>query len=74
MEITATYKQIQDDVKARHSRTVKTCWIAHVKELNGLPMRSAPNRQSKSRRVHPCPEDFRPMIEESMRRLGVIPQ
>ena len=32
-----TYRDIQEDVKKLHGRTVKTCWIAHVKELNGLP-------------------------------------
>ena len=69
----ATYKQIQDDVRSRYNRAVKTCWIAHVKELNGLATRKAPNRQSTDRRVAPCPERVRPLIEESMRRLGMLP-
>ena len=65
----ATYTQIQEDIEKRHSRAVKTCWIAHVKELNGLPVRVAHNRISKSERKVPCPNNVRPLIEESMRRL-----
>jgi hypothetical protein len=38
-----TYKEIQEDIHKRYGRTVKTCWIAHVKELNGLKPRSSPN-------------------------------
>ncbi len=68
----ATYAQIQDDIKGRHGYTVKTCWIAHVKELNGLPMRKASNRVSSSIRQVPCPSEVRPVIEASMRRLGML--
>jgi hypothetical protein len=69
----ATYREIQDDTRAQHGRVVKTCWIAHVKELNGLPLRRASNRRSPDEHVHPCPPKVRPIIEESMRRLGVLP-
>lgn len=68
----ATYRQIQEDVKKRNDRTVKSCWIAHVKELNGLQPRIAPNRHSKSKREVPCPPEIRPIIEASMRRLGML--
>ena len=68
----ATYKQVQQEVKVRNGISVKTCWIAHVKELNGLAPRNAPNRHSATSRVHPCPDRVRPFIEEAMRRLGVI--
>lgn len=68
----ATYKDIQSDIRQRHGRSIKTCWIAHVKELNGLPVRNAPNRMSSSIRQEPCPTDFRPLIEESMHRLGML--
>ena len=68
----ATYRQIQDDIKKRHGRVVKTCWIAHVKELNGLNPRRAPNRRPSNKREVPCPIEIRPIIEASMRRLGVI--
>lgn len=68
----ATYREIQDDIRSREGRAVKTCWIAHVKELNGLPLRSASNRRSASERVYPCPPEMRLLIEASMRRLGVL--
>ena len=69
----ATYTQIQADVQARHGRVIKTCWIAHVKAQNGFQMRTAPNRHSPDARVHPCPVEVRPLIEDSMRRLGMLP-
>lgn len=34
----ATYKQIQDDIRSTHKVVVKSCWIAHVKELNDLQL------------------------------------
>lgn len=67
----ATYRQIQLDVKAKHGVTVQSCWIAHVKELNGIRTRPAPNRRSKER-VKPCPDKMRPLIEASMRYFGMI--
>ena len=67
----ATYKQIQEDVKARYGWVPKTYWIAHVKELNGLPVSRAPNRVSEQRQV-PCPNEKRPAIEESMRAQGML--
>jgi len=33
----ATYSEIQQYVKSKYGKVVKTCWIAHVKELSGLP-------------------------------------
>lgn len=67
----ATYRQIQNDVKAKHDVFVHSCWIAHVKELNGMPLRTAPNRRS-SERVKPCPDLVRPLIEESMQYFGML--
>jgi len=67
-----TYREIADGVRARHGRTVQTCWIAHVKELNSLPVRLAHNRIDPSRRTKLCPYWARPLIEESMRRLGML--
>jgi hypothetical protein len=68
----ATYKQIINDVKAHSSKSIKTCWIAHVKELNGLPLKKAPNRHLPDKRVEPCPPHIRPLIEESMKRLRIL--
>lgn len=68
----ATYKDIQQDIRKQTGRTVKTCWIAHVKELNGLNPRPAANRRSATKREVPCPVGVRPVIESSMRRLGML--
>jgi hypothetical protein len=64
-----TYKDIQADVRLRHGRSVKTCWIAHVKELNGLNPKLARNRIAPNKRKFPCPAWARPLIEDSMQRL-----
>jgi hypothetical protein len=55
MEI-ATYKGIQVWVKDKFGFVPKTCWIAHLKELLGLPKRVAPNRMRVDSRSNPCPE------------------
>ena len=47
----ATYAQIQDWVRRRYEVTVKSFWIAHVKELKDLPVRVAPNRRSPNMRA-----------------------
>ena len=67
-----TYGQIRQDVWRHSGFDAKTCWIAHVKELNGLPVRHASNRRGLGRPV-PCPDDKRPAIESAMRRLGMRP-
>jgi len=68
---TATYKQIQAWVKSEHRFVPKTCWIAHCKELNGLPLGRAPNRQGL-RRVEPCPPAKRHAIEDALRHFGML--
>lgn len=61
----ATYKEIQDWVKLHYGFTPKTCWIAHVKSLSGLPMRKAPNRIGDDR-VAPCPPEKREAIRAAL--------
>jgi hypothetical protein len=68
----ATYAQIRADVQEKHGMYVQNCWIAHVKELNGLTPMPAPNRRSLDARVKPCPAEVRPIIEASMRRFDMI--
>lgn len=41
----ATYKDIQSYIKLNYDCTVKTCWIAHMKSICGLPVRQAYNRK-----------------------------
>lgn len=66
-----TYRQIQEYVKSHSGFAAKTCWIAHVKELHGLPVRRAWNRSGQERAV-PCPPDKRPAIEQAFRHFGAI--
>lgn len=47
----ASYKNIQTFEKQRYGIVAQTCWIAHVKELNGLPLRRT--RTSTSMRRGP---------------------
>lgn len=42
-----TYKNITAYVKKHYGYVPKTCWISHVKELNGLKLRKACNRNGK---------------------------
>lgn len=55
----ATYKDVLQDVRMHEGISVKSCWIAHVRELNGLLTREAPNRKSTRERVHRCPPSKR---------------
>jgi hypothetical protein len=67
-----TYSEIAKCVQQRFYFVPKTCWIAHVKELNGIKTRTAPNRANPRVRQVPCPADKRKPIEECMRGLGMI--
>ena len=68
----ATYKEIQGYVKETYGFLPKTCWIAHMKELCGIPVKYAPNRISPSHREKPCPPEKMPYIKEAFRNFGMI--
>ena len=61
----ATYKEIQDYVKETYGFLPKTCWIAHMKELCGVPVKNAPNRISPTHREKPCPPEKMLYIKEA---------
>jgi len=65
----ATYREIQEFVKAKHGFSVKSCWIAHVKSDLGFPMRTSPRRRGPERMV-PCPPEKRDVIIEAIRALS----
>ncbi|ELH3008451.1 hypothetical protein NX014_21385 [Vibrio vulnificus] len=67
-----TYKKVQEYVKEQYGFSVKNCWIAHVKELNGVSMNNAPNRQSPNARKYPCPDDKVEVLENAMKKFGLI--
>jgi hypothetical protein len=68
----ATYKEIQAAVRQSKGRTPKNCWIADVLAEHGLTRRLAYNRIDPAKRKVPCPEKWRPVIKEALRRLGMI--
>lgn len=68
----ATYLDIQNDVRARYGWVPQSCWIAHVRELNGLEPKRALNRKSPKVREKPCPAHKRDAIEDSMRLHGIL--
>ena len=68
----ATYKQIQEYIKKTHGVSVKTCWIAHAKEICGIPTRKANNRKNVNKRIYPCPDDKLPIIKTAFKNFGMI--
>ena len=66
----ATYGQVQAWVKLQYGFTPKDCWIAHCKELNGLPVRRS-HRRTGERKVK-CPPEKRPAIEAAFRSFGML--
>jgi hypothetical protein len=66
------YKDVQERVKQEAGFVPKTCWIAHVLELNGKSPRPAHNRKAQGTRQFPCPPDKRKPIERALRELKKI--
>jgi len=66
-----TYDDIAKYVEGHHRFVPKSCWIAHVKELNDLPVRRAWNRSGRGRQV-PCPPEKWVAIEQAFRHFGLI--
>ncbi|MYH37814.1 MAG: hypothetical protein F4160_13575 [Rhodospirillaceae bacterium] len=67
--VVATYENVQRWVREHYGWTPETCWIAHCKELAGLPVRRAPNRRGDVR-VRPCPVKGRPAIFAALRHFS----
>jgi hypothetical protein len=67
----ATYRQIQEWVRARDGFVPKTCWIAHVMSDLGLTKSIAPNRASSGHRKYPCPPEKRPAILAAIEHVGM---
>lgn len=68
-----TYNQITDWVFQNHGFKPKSCWIAHVKELSGLSVPPAHNRNSLQNRRIPCPNEKQEPIKSALRNFGIIP-
>ncbi|NMC11653.1 MAG: hypothetical protein GYA34_02090 [Chloroflexi bacterium] len=67
----ATYAQKQQWIKVEFGFSAKSCWIAHVKEICGLPVRRAYNRIGDERK-NPCPPGKIDKIRECFRHFGMI--
>jgi hypothetical protein len=70
-EKVATYMDIQDYVEEHFGYKPKSCWIAHVKEIYGLPLRIAWNRAGEERK-NPCPPGKVKDIESAFRYFRMI--
>jgi hypothetical protein len=68
----ATYREIQNRVRAVSGFVPKTSWIAHVKADRGLSERAAVNRFKHPTRVNPCPTTRRAEIEAALRHFGMV--
>lgn len=68
----ATYKEIQEYIKDKYGCCVKTCWIAHMKEMCGINVKVANNRIDITKRTHPCPEENQPMIKEAFTHFKML--
>jgi hypothetical protein len=68
----ATDTEIQKFVQRRHSFVPKAEWIAHVKEVHGIPTLREAARARRHRAVAPCPPEKREAIEEAFRHFGMI--
>jgi len=68
----ATYKEIQSYVKSTHGFVPKTCWIAHMKEVCGIPVKQAPNRNSTDKREVPCPPEKAEAIKKAFSHFKMI--
>ena len=66
----ATYKEIQVHVKKKHGKVVKSCWIAHAKEICGLNPRKSHRRIGK--RIYPCPDEKLILIKDAFRYYKMI--
>jgi len=68
----ASYREIEIWVKNKYGFIPADCYVAHVKEMCGLHMKKAWNRQYETRRIKPCPDDQVEPIKEAFRHFGMI--
>src|SRR3989449_10607776 len=68
----ATDAEIQKFVQHHHGFIPKTGWIAHVKEIHGIPTLRGANRTRRNRDIEPCPPEKREAIGEALPHFGMI--
>lgn len=70
----ATYKEIQDYVKATYGFVPKSCWIAHMKEICEIPVKIAPYRISPNKREKSCPPEKMNHNKEAFVHFDMLPK
>lgn len=68
----ASYREIQAYIMQQYGFVAQTCWIAHMKEVCGLPVHSAPNRADQRQRVKPCPDEKQDAIREAFLHFHML--
>jgi hypothetical protein len=68
--VMATYREIKALVRLTHGFDPQSCWIAHVKEISGLPVKRSPKRPGP--RLHPCPIAAQTPIKDALKYFGMI--
>ena len=66
-----SYKEIKEFVEKNHGRKIKSGWIAHAKEVYGIPVKKAGNRKGNER-LWPCPKKNLPLIKEAFEHFDMI--
>lgn len=61
-----TYKQVQQEYRRLHNKTIKSCWIADVKRELGLTKFVAYNRIDKNSAKYPCKD---PEVRKKIKRI-----
>ncbi len=67
----ASYKEIKNFIQEEHGIKIKSSWIAHAKEVYGIPVKKAGNRKGKER-LWPCPKKNLPLIKEAFEHFDMI--
>lgn len=68
----ATYRDIDQWIRKNYGFSVKTCSIAHVKEMCGLNPRRAPNRQGKTGRLNSGPPNKTKPIKQAFKHFRML--
>ena len=66
-----SYQEIKNYVLEKHGRRVKSGWIAHAKEVCGIPVKNAGNRKGNER-LWPCPKKNLSLIKEAFEHFDMI--
>ena len=63
-------EDIKKYVKEKYGFNPKNGWIAHAKEVNGIPIKRSPLR--KGARKWPCPNNRLDDLKEALTHFGLI--